>query len=87
MPPGVAVRAERRATDPPYAHVLTEPAADGHRHCAAVDAKGRGITSPAPDGHVHLVADLALVEAGGHRHELTAERCPGPHRHRSCLAR
>jgi hypothetical protein len=76
----------RRAADL-FAHVVTEPGPDGHRHCATVDEHGRGGTSAGPDGHVHLVSDLGVLEAAGHRHELTAERCPGPHRHRSCLAR
>jgi hypothetical protein len=79
----------RRRAEPTFAHVLTTVDEGGvcepHRHCAAVDGRGRGITSAGPDGHVHLVAELEILEAYGHVHALGAVRCPAKHAGRACL--
>ena len=52
----------------------TTAGADGHTHVATIDDDGDGITSEAADGHWHAVEGCDVQRAGGHTHELTADR-------------
>jgi hypothetical protein len=71
-----------RIAEPQLVHLRTLAAADGHTHCASLDAEGNGKTDPGPDGHWHAVVELELLPApDGHTHELGAERCRRRHRH------
>lgn len=72
-------RPRPRVHDPVWSYVMTSPAPDGHRHCARVNAAGRGSTAAGADGHVHPVDDLEVGRAAGHGHELVGERCPRNH--------
>lgn len=71
----------RRHRDPEHSAIISAPAGDdGHTHCVLFKGEtGRGFTSPGPDGHVHRVQELSILEAGGHTHELSANRCGERH--------
>lgn len=63
-----------------FTTLLTTRARDGHRHCGVfVGDTGNGETDPGPDGHVHRIVMLDVMEAAGHRHELSCDRCPRVH--------
>ncbi len=76
----------RRVRERQESHVLTAPGGtDKHRHCATIDEEGNGSTAPAADGHVHQVVELEVEAAGGHTHDMSAQRCSAEHDRGRCL--
>lgn len=76
----------RRVRERQESYVMTAPGgADRHRHCATVDSNGNGQTAAAADGHSHQVVDLVVQIAGGHSHDMSAQRCSAGHERGRCL--